>query len=463
MKTRDWSLPAWPNNPFPEFGSPSGPTRIVFSALGGAMYSVRSSLSKPASGRGDDVCCIISGCTRFIQHPSGHCNVHEIAIKKGISAEAVMTGKQTVQNEQRALKRHLNNVEMMKMIDDLTNVESVEGFGGYLAKAASLVMGVLDFNTIKLQPFACLVSCSMIDPFNDKWITDDNGHPSLMPYSDLPKNVKGILGHSRYYAEVTRSGGEPTAVYAHANVACASFWYANHWKRELRTYFKDDQSRFTEVDGVTGVVLFMAWFLPYHIQFHDFHQVYWGGKVVESNALLTKCEGGATPSAWSSHFFPHPLGLFRPENLMWSKRDQSKDRFHYLNANPEVTLNIGFDDERLRFDSTGIKTIEYDKAKRVGIPSFQNYFKSKLSVIESKPSAIASAPMLDDNEEVPPEVNLQPRVSAASKERYVSFESTSSSASYETPKSDDVIDLTDDDIVDLTVESPRPNKKSKKP
>eukprot|EP00956_Cyclotella_meneghiniana_P040590 scaffold199880_cov76-Cyclotella_meneghiniana.AAC.2 len=103
----------------------------------------------------------------------------------------------------------------------------------------------------------------------------------------------------------------------------------------------------------------------------------------------------------------------------------------------------------------GIKTVEYDKAKRVGIPSFRTY-------LESKPSAIASAPMLDDNNEVPPEAGLQPRVSAASKERYVSFESMSSSASYETPKSADVIDLTVD-VVDLTAESPRPTKKSKRP
>eukprot|EP00956_Cyclotella_meneghiniana_P040589 scaffold199880_cov76-Cyclotella_meneghiniana.AAC.1 len=298
------------------------------------------------AGRGDDTLCIYfdengKRCTRFMQHPTGYCKMHDISIKKDISEEAARSATLTAKNKQYALKRQLNNEKLTKMIDDLTNVESVEGFGGYLAKAASLIEGERDFNAIKLQPYACLVSCSMIDPLGDKWIRDDNGHPSLMPYRGLPDDVKDILGHSPYYANKCRSG-EPTAVYAHANAACASFWYANHWTAELRRYFKDDPSRYSVVNGVTGVVLFQAWFFPYGIQFRHFHQVIVNGDVKEVHALLAKCEGAATPAAWSSHFFPHPPGIFRPENLMWDKRVQNEDRWLYLDANPEVTLNIGF-------------------------------------------------------------------------------------------------------------------------
>ena len=157
---------------------------------------------------------------------------------------------------------------------------------------------------------------SHLDPFSEKWIRDDNGHSSLMPYKHLPSDLKDTIGHSRYYAQNCQKG-EPTAVYAHGNPVYATSWYGNHWLKQLRKYFKEDSSRFAVVNGERGVYLYKFWFFPYDVQFRRFHQIIVNGAVKDCHALLTKCEGGARATGISRHFFRHGPGIFQPDNLLW--------------------------------------------------------------------------------------------------------------------------------------------------
>eukprot|EP00956_Cyclotella_meneghiniana_P019409 scaffold33223_cov38-Cyclotella_meneghiniana.AAC.5 len=76
-------------------------------------------------------------------------------------------------------------------------------------------------------------------------------------------------------------------------------------------------------------------------------------------------------------------------------------------ANPGNLLNLRFDDSSLTFDSSGIKSVHYDKLKLAKTPTFNKYLNSKPAAIESQPaaiesqpSAIESPPALDDNDEV---------------------------------------------------------------
>ena len=123
-------------------------------------------------------------------------------------------------------------------------------------------------------------------------------------------------------------------------------------------------------------------------------------------------------------------------------------------------VNLGFDDARLRYDSSGVKTVNHDAAKMVGLPSFQGYLTSQ----ESKPAAIESPPTLRNNDEVPTLISLQPRVSVRSKKKNLPFAYMLNMALYETPNSTVLVDLTVDSprpMVDLTMDSPRPIKKTK--
>ena len=136
-------------------------------------------------------------------------------------------------------------------------------------------------------------------------------------------------------------------------------------------------------------------------------------------------------------------------------------------------MNLRFDDPRVKYESTGVKTDDYDAAKMVGIPSFQNYLNSqdsKPAAKDSNPAAIASTPVLLNNHELlPTSISLKPRVSVERKKTDLPSASVSNREPNETPNSTAIVDLTGDSprpivdrpIVDLTMDSPRPTKKSK--
>ena len=136
-----------------------------------------------------------------------------------------------------------------------------------------------------------------------------------MAYKFLPTETKNVLEHSRYYSKTKR--GEPEDVYAHANPVSATHWYCKHWKDELRRYLKADSSRYEEVNGVTGVFVYLLWTYPYHGLFHGYHQVIVKGDVKKRHHLLAKCADPTTPSAVTSHFFPLNRGEFHPDKFLW--------------------------------------------------------------------------------------------------------------------------------------------------
>ena len=125
----------------------------------------------------------------------------------------------------------------------------------------------------------------------------------------------------------------------------------------------------------------------------------------------------------------------------------------YTDANPGNLLNWRLDDSRLTFGSKGITSIHYDEHKLAKTPTFNKYKK----MMARKPATFTSAPDLNvhDDDEVQPNIDLEPRISKKLPEKQGTLKKWV--ASYETPKSTVVDHLT---VVDH-IDSPPAIKKAK--
>eukprot|EP00956_Cyclotella_meneghiniana_P033727 scaffold98554_cov59-Cyclotella_meneghiniana.AAC.1 len=398
------------------------------------------------NGQTDTICIHFDDegqrCNSIATERSSLCRKHHVAKKKGITVEAAMEERNKNDRELRQLGRQESNRQYEEMMQEVKTQTLVGGLDGYLACVSNLVDGEIDFNKIKGKPFAC--------PYGEYWVNDDNGFPSQMAYKFLPSGTKDALGHSQYYSKTKR--GEPEDVYAHANPVSATHWYCKHWKDELRRYLNADSSRYQEVNGVIGVFVIVK------------------GDVKERHHLLAKCADPTTPSAVTSHFFPLNRGEFHPDKFLWWKRDESQDMLIYTDANPGNLLNLRFDDSSLTFDSSGIKSVHYDKLKLAKTPTFNKYKKKMVR----KPATLTSAPDLNDHDAdevqfigtridysnttgfaVAPDINLVPRITKKLPEKQGTLKKWV--ASYETPKTTVVDHLT----VVGHIDSPPAIKKAK--
>lgn len=101
-------------------------------------------------------------CSLVAQNTAGYCRKHNIAKKKEVSEEAALKELANLERDRRELGRQEMDMQHLELMQDITAVTHVAGFEGYLGRATSLIEGVRDFNSIKNNPFACLVLVSVI-------------------------------------------------------------------------------------------------------------------------------------------------------------------------------------------------------------------------------------------------------------------------------------------------------------
>ena len=126
-----------------------------------------------------------------------------------------------------------------------------------------------------------------------------------------------MIGHSDHYEKKYRSElrrgiipkeKEPASVYATANPANATSWMVSHWISPVRQYVKNCPSCFVVDAGQSFIKVYMLWWLSYHGEYNNFHQIMWhhdGKTVVSSHALLAKTGNmPTTATACTLHHFP---------------------------------------------------------------------------------------------------------------------------------------------------------------
>eukprot|EP00956_Cyclotella_meneghiniana_P019442 scaffold33263_cov70-Cyclotella_meneghiniana.AAC.9 len=340
------------------------------------------------------------------------CAPHHSAKKSGgdIEAGVAAFNKQAAQinhrlrSDQRVEKNHLWQEAITEMTDNAFD----GGFSTFLASCISVVANVKDFNTVK----------DVEDPLGDNWIKDDAGYPSSLGYVNLTDELKQMIGHSDHYERMYRSKlsrgiipkeKEPGSVYATANPANATSWMVSHWIGPVRQYVKNTPSCFVVVAGESFIKVYMLWWFSYHGEYNNFHQIMWGQ---DKSAFVRNCDllaktGSAPTTATACTVHHFPLGKnerFDETTFLFNNRVEELDELLWCDGQPGVILNWPLDDERITWTKRGPKTTNFDPAKMVGRPSFDDYFSTQ----DAKPAAAVAeeepieSPLILDSDDVEP-------------------------------------------------------------